>query len=136
MSIIKLCPVNKQGALENFYLQKYLPLLNSSFISYGSETAIAQTLSSLLKSKKTAAPESRQGLGLSIFVYKLCASCIDKTAVAKYNSVNQASMSTGNARATIVKYLNTNVPTPPPLLIIFIPMLFNNQFCVLHHKIN
>lgn len=110
VSIIKLCTVSKQGALENFYLQKYLPLLNSAYTSYGSETSIVQTLRSLLESKKIAAISSTQGLGIAIWVYKLYETYIDKTPVAKYSSVNQASKSTGNARATIAKYINTNVP--------------------------
>lgn len=61
-------------------------------------------------SKKIEAQVTRQGLGLSIWVYKLCELYIDKIPVAKYASINQASLSTGISRGTIVKYLNTNVP--------------------------
>lgn len=110
ISVIKLCSISKQGALESAYLQKYLPLLNSAFISYGTETSIAQSLSNLLESKRTTAINSSQGLGLAIWVYKLYDTYIGKTPVAEYQSVNQASISTGNARATIGRYLNTNVP--------------------------
>ena len=110
ISVIKVCPVSMQGTLESAYLQKYLPILNSAFISHGTETSIAQTLSNLLDSKRTTATNSSQGLGLAIWVYKLYETYIGKTPVAEYQSVKQSSISTGNARATINRYLNTNVP--------------------------
>lgn len=108
--IIKVCPVGKQGILENYFLQKYLPILNTAYTSQGSETSVVQTLSSLLESKKPGALNSSQGIGITIWVYGICKKYIDKTPVAKYSSVNQASKSTGTARATIIQYLNTNVP--------------------------
>lgn len=52
IGIVEICSADKQGIRENYYLQKYLPLLNSTFISKYSEVAIFQTLSSILLSKK------------------------------------------------------------------------------------
>lgn len=110
VSIIKVCHISKQGALENKYLQKYLPLLNSAFISRVTESSITQTLSSLLDSKIVIPLGSTPGLGLAILVYKLYATYIDNMPLAEYQSVNQASIATGISRATITRYLNTNVP--------------------------
>lgn len=131
LHIVKLCPKSKQGQLENFYLQKYLPLLNSTLISHTSETSITQSLSDLLESRKIVAgkpnlaylpppggeiclPSVRRGtlhgLSIAIWVYKMYDRYIDKTPVAKYDSISQASNISGNDRGTIISYLNSNVP--------------------------
>lgn len=44
ISIVEVCTLEVIGARENFYLQKYLPLLNSVFSSSITETAIYSTL--------------------------------------------------------------------------------------------
>jgi hypothetical protein len=49
---VEICNADLQGIRENYYLQKYLPLLNSTFFSKYSEIAILKTLSSILLSKK------------------------------------------------------------------------------------
>jgi hypothetical protein len=88
-----------------------LPLLNSTFISHSSESSISQTLSSLLESKKTERnPSDSLRAGIAIWVYKYNNTQIDETPLAEYDSVNQASKSTGHGRPTIHKYLDTNVP--------------------------
>lgn len=42
--ILEICSSETQGARENYYLQKYLPLLNSTFSSSLTESAINVTL--------------------------------------------------------------------------------------------
>lgn len=121
---MEICGVEEQGIRENYYLQKYLPLLNSTFLSKYSETAIFQTLRNILLSKKPGAGSSEgqaageditygiskgRTLKVAVWVYKLCATHIDKSFV-KYDSINKAWQGSGPSRETIQMYLDTNVP--------------------------
>lgn len=110
--ILKLAPKSEQGKLENFYLQKYLPLLNSAYVSYGSETSITQRLSDLLEARKAAGGKvlKSPGISIAIWAYKLYDTYIDKIPAAKYASVNQASNATSSDRTTLRNYINTSVP--------------------------
>ena len=122
IGIVEICGAKEQGIRENYYLQKYLPLLNSAFFSKYSETAIFQTLRNILLLKKSGAGSSEgqapgEGttnakgriLKVAVWVYKLCATHIDKTFV-KYDSINKACEGSGPSRDTIRMYLDTNVP--------------------------
>lgn len=40
VGVVGICGSEEQGIRENYYLQKYLPLLSSTFLSKYSETAI------------------------------------------------------------------------------------------------
>ena len=122
IGIVEICGAKEQGIRENYYLQKFLPLLNSTFLSKYSETAIFQTLRNILLSKKLGAGSSEgqaagegtinakgRTLKVAVWVYKLCATHIDKTFV-KYDSINKACEGSGPSRETIQMYLDTNVP--------------------------
>ena len=113
IGVVEICDVEKQGIRENHYLQKYLPLLNSTFQSKYSEYAIFQSLSSILLSKKPLEYKTNNGtnsrLNITVWVYKLCTTHIEKTYV-KYDSINKASKGTGPSGDSIQRYLNTNVP--------------------------
>lgn len=111
VGIVEICDKDKQGIRENFYLQKYLPLLNSTFQSKHSESAIYQTLSNILLSKKSLNEQTgiNQGVPVTIWVYKICTTHIEKTFTI-CDSINKASKVTGSSRETIQRYLNTNVP--------------------------
>lgn len=113
IGIVEICDVDKQGVRENYYLQKYLPLLNSTFQSKFSESAIFQSLSSLLLSKKPLEEQTSNGtnsrLNVTVWVYKFCTTHVEKTFI-KYDSINKASKGTGPSRDSIQRYLNTNVP--------------------------
>jgi hypothetical protein len=61
IGVVEICDVEKQGIRENHYLQKYLPLLNSTFQSKYSEYAIFQSLSSILLSKKPLEYKTNNG---------------------------------------------------------------------------
>lgn len=125
ISIIEECSPEVQGARENFYLQKYLPILNTTFSSSFSESAIYSSLNS-----KLAELRKTQGniIGQSIptYVYDVNENGISKTFV-KYNSITEASSSPPGgrgtsfprgeassiekrARGTLGLYLDTNVP--------------------------
>jgi len=113
ISVVEICDKKDLGIRENYYLQKYLPLLNSTFFSHFSETAIFQTLSSVLKTKQSLVKNNlskNNGTRVSVWVYKLLNTNIDPLFV-KYTSMSEACKGTGIARDTIRRYLDTNVPT-------------------------
>ena len=115
ISIVELCPKEQQGILENSYLQEYLPLLNSSFISNFSESIIFQTLRSILKNKQAklnneSSNSINRNAGIPIFVYKYNNNKIEEN-YSTYESMTLASQSTGIARSTIRVYLDTSVPS-------------------------
>ena len=109
VGIVEYCDINVQGLRENYYLQKYLPLLNSTFNSNFNEKMIFQTLSDVLKSKQCEIPKS-PGCSAEIWVYKYSNTHIDRSFM-KYASTSEACRHTGLARSTINRYLDTNVPT-------------------------
>jgi hypothetical protein len=47
--ILEVCPVSKLGERETYYIQKYIPILNSVFSSSITERVIKQTLFLKLK---------------------------------------------------------------------------------------
>lgn len=113
ISIIELSETKDLGIRENYYLQKYLPLLNSTFSSNLSETAIFESLIVKLKSLKLTNTNFYGNSiysGVSLWVYKLLNTQIDPTFV-KYPSLKKACENTGIARETLTLYLDTNVPT-------------------------
>ena len=121
-----MCSPEKQGARENYYLQKYLPLLNTTFSSSFSESAIYKSLNSKLailsntSDKVTGQPiptfdpptpyyflikkNNRGGR-----VYEINSKGIKKTFL-KYNSITEVSFNEKRARGTLGIYIDTNVP--------------------------
>lgn len=115
VGIVEISDKENLGLRENYYLQNYLPLLNSTFSSNFSETAIFQTLRNVLKSKQFLAKDSTSNdksiySGISIWVYEFLNTHIDPTPV-KYISTSEACKHTGIARTTISRYMDTLVPT-------------------------
>jgi len=108
-SVIEVCSSEQQGARENWYLQEYLPLLNTNFISKYSEATIYKSLYDILESNRTDTVLNNNRTSISIYAYKYTNSHIDK-AFVQYDSVNSATKATNIARETIRMYLNTNVP--------------------------
>jgi len=108
-SVIEVCSSEQQGARENWYLQEYLPLLNTNFISKYSETTVYRYLYDILESNRTDTVLNRNKTSISIYAYKYTNSHIDKIFV-QYASVNSATKATNIARESIRMYLNTNVP--------------------------
>ena len=106
-TIVEVCDLNAQQERENFYLQKYLPLLNTVFKSNFSDSQIYETLYSKLKAKQGNLVFKNKHEGIPIFVYN-CNNLIS-TNFLKYNSINTLSKDINVARDTIKKYLNTHV---------------------------
>lgn len=117
VSIIEVCDRSEHGLRENFYLQKYLPLLNSTFNSNYSETSVYETLRSILKSKKEALTKEKSkeidrnsdaSLSIGVVVYSYNGVNIDKN-YRNFISISEACKHTYIARPTIGAYLDTYV---------------------------
>ena len=111
ISIVEFCEKEDLGKRENYYLQKYLPLLNSTFSSKLSETVIFETLTSKLKNLKlnNNIPDTSDYSGFDIWVYNLLSTQIDPSFV-RYSSLNKASRELRIGRQTLTQYLDSNVP--------------------------
>lgn len=109
INIIEICPTKAQGLKENYYLQEYLPLLNSAFISRTTEHKIFATLTSILESKKPAGSLEKPYTRRQIWIYKFKDSTILPEGV-EYANVSKARLATGAGPQTIKKYIDTNVP--------------------------
>ena len=110
-SIIEVCSPNEQGMRENFYLQKFLPLLNSTFSSSFSESDIYTSLTDKLKSLKseTLSLEINSNQPIPVFVY-----CMDDTSInkkfVKYNSMAEVIKKEEISYNTLLLFRDTNVP--------------------------
>ena len=89
-SIVEICTPEEQGARENYYLQKYLPLLNTTFSSTFSESAIFGNLTSKLATLKLKSDPHTNGKAIPVYVYDINDKCIDINYV-KYDSITKAS---------------------------------------------
>jgi len=108
-SIIELCNLDVHQKRENYYLQKYLPLLNTIFKSNLGETQTFESLYELLKLKQLNTNFENKYKGLSINLYEQ----VNEQFVDNYttfNSINQLSKQLNISRETIIIYLNTYVP--------------------------
>ena len=108
-TIVEVCDLNAQQERENFYLQKYLPLLNTVFKSNFSDSQIYETLYSKLKAKQQNLDYKNKHIGIFIYVYTYNNDQINNN-YTKYDSINTLSKEIYVARDTIKRYLNTNVP--------------------------
>lgn len=120
-SIVEICSVaSEQGKIENSYLQKFLPILNTTFSSAFSESAIYMSLTEKLTSLKST---TLQALGPSNTEYKQPKSnqpipiyvyCFNEKGInpafIKYNSIGEASQKEKIAYGTLLLFRDTNVP--------------------------
>ena len=105
VSIVELCAPKDQPARENYFLQKYLPLLNTVYSSSITEKQIYATLSTQLANLKgTTTP-----VGTEVYVYDMIRHHISQI-YAKYESLNEARKTERRSAITVSKYLDTNVP--------------------------
>lgn len=107
-SIIEICELNIQKERENFYLKKYLPLLNTVFKSNFNASQIFETLYSKLKAKQINLNFNNKYLGIPIYVYTYNEEISDK--FLRYESINILSKEIEVARDIIKRFLNTYVP--------------------------
>ena len=108
-SIIEIKPATELGARENYYLQKYLPLLNTTFSSSFSETKIYETLTNKLLNLKNNRVIHENGKSKEVYVYNLLKDHIDSNYY-KYKSIIETNKGQNIARATISLYMDTNIP--------------------------
>ncbi len=114
VGIIELCPREKLGEKENYYLNLYKPLLNSiystSTVPYKVKHKANRTLSSELLTRKNLifrAKRQAKGAVNPVYVYGLN----DKIeSVTFFKSVRTASRHIGCAPITISNYLDTAIP--------------------------
>lgn len=109
-SILEVCSPDEQGIRENFYLPKFLPILNSTFSSSFSESAIYANLTDKLMSLKSVTlPLERNNQPVSVFVY-----CIDENSInpkyVKYNSMAEVIKKEEISYNTLLLFRDTNVP--------------------------
>ena len=110
-SILEVCSPNEQGIRENFYLQKFLPMLNTTFSSSFSESTIYTSLTDKLMSLKsvTLPIEKKSNQPLSVFVYSLDDNSLNPNYV-KYNSMADVVRNEGISYNTLLLFRDTNVP--------------------------
>ena len=106
--ILEVCPETILGERETYYLQKYIPILNSVFSSSITEGVIKQTL--LLKLKDLRAiNRGKDSRVILVYVYEWTEEGISRQPTI-YNSSNEASRSLSYPISGILRYKNTSIP--------------------------
>jgi hypothetical protein len=107
---VEFCENDQQEIRERFYLNKYLPCLNTVFQSKITAKSVNRSLYKLfLSERQNLYKKPQRRTGVLIWVYKILQTQIEKT-YAKYPSIVKASEATGRDRGTIRTFLDTNVP--------------------------
>ena len=94
---------------ENYYLQKYLPLLNTIFKSNLSDTQTYDSVYEILKLRRLESNFDNKYRGISIYLYEYVNGQLN-TNYTIFKSINQLSKYLSISRETISIYLNTYVP--------------------------
>jgi len=94
---------------ENYYLQKYLPLLNTIFKSNLSNAQTYDSLYEILKVRKLESDFNNKYKGISIYLYRYVNGQLSANHNT-FNSINELSKHLGISRETISIFLNTYVP--------------------------
>jgi len=112
ISIVEICTTSKLGSRENFYLQKYLPILNSVFSSSITEVLINKTLKSKLEDLKlsnyslsSADTKNR----VPLYIYDIDDNGINQYAIY-FSSIKEASLALGINPTSLSQYKDTSVP--------------------------
>jgi len=108
-SVIEICSLDMQQERENYYLQKYLPLLNTIFKSNLSDTQTFDSIYEILKLRQLESNFDNKYKGISIYLYQYVNGKLSTNYIA-FNSINQLSKYLSISRETISIYLNTYVP--------------------------
>lgn len=108
-SIIEICSLDMQQERENYYLEKYLPLLNTIFKSNLSDIQTFDSLYELLKVRQLESSFENKYQGIYIYLYEYVNGQLT-TNCKTFNSINELSNYLGVARETLSIYLNTYVP--------------------------
>lgn len=108
-SVIETCNLEVQEERENYFLQKYLPLLNTIFKSNLSDIQTYDSLYENLKVRQLEPNYDNKYKGIYIYLYEYVNGKLD-TSYKTFNSINELSNYLGVARETLSIYLNTYVP--------------------------
>jgi hypothetical protein len=109
LSIIEICSLDMQQERENYFLEKYLPLLNTIFKSNLSDIQTFDSLYELLKVRQLESSFENKYQGIYIYLYEYVNGQLT-TNCKTFNSINELSNYLGVARETLSIYLNTYVP--------------------------
>ena len=109
ISIIETCALDKLGERENFFLQNYLPLLNSVFSSSVTETAINTTLKAKLDSLRKSNSSTSFKYNVPLYVYDLREDRIENTFIY-FKSIQEASLALEINATSLSQYRDTSVP--------------------------
>lgn len=123
-SIVEICNLEFHLEKENYYLKKYLPILNTLLKSNFSDSQIYETLYSKLKAKQKDLVLNNVHSGIPTYLYTYA---IDQISLdcTKYDSLNTLSKAIKVSRDTIKRYLNTYVPYKNHLFLTHIIKYFN-----------
>ena len=109
ISVVEECALDTLGLRENYYIQEYLPLLNSAYLSSISEKSINHTLKSKLDLLKKSNSTVEFKKNISLFVYDLEEDGIKNSAV-HFNSIKEASIALDINHTSLSQYRDTSVP--------------------------
>lgn len=108
-SVIEFCSLDMHSERENYYLQKYLPLLNTIFKSNLSDTQTFDSLYEILKLRQLEFSFDNKYKGIFIYLYEYINGQLS-TKYTTFSSINNLSKHSSISRETISIYLNTYVP--------------------------
>jgi len=108
-SIIELCDLNIQEDRENFYLQKYLPLLNTVFKSNFGQIQSYDSLYEILRLRKLKLNLDKKYKGINLYLYEYFNGQVSAN-YQTFSSISELSKKLSIARETISVYLDTYVP--------------------------
>ena len=94
---------------ESYYLQKYLPLLNTIFISNLNDTQTFDSIYEILKLRQLEPNIENKYKGIFIYLYEYINGQLS-TRYTTFSSISQLSQHLNISRDTISIYLNTYVP--------------------------
>ena len=94
---------------ESYYLQKYLPLLNTIFISNLNDTQTFDSIYEILKLRQLEPNLENKYKGIFIYLYEYINGQLS-TRYTTFSSISQLSQHLNISRDTISIYLNTYVP--------------------------
>lgn len=98
-SVIEICSLDMHQERENYYLQKYLPLLNTIFKSNLSDTQTFDSIYEILKLRQLDSNFDNKYKGISIYLYEYVNGQLSTNYIA-FKSINQLSKHLSISRET------------------------------------
>lgn len=107
--IVEICPKSKLAERESYYLQKYLPLLNS-VISSGVELKVRQTLGSKLKELRNLNKALYLESSRVLYAYETSRQAGINRKALTFKNCKEASIALDLPVSGIFRYRNTYIP--------------------------